>query len=64
MLLAEELMNIKDELLPLRFEALKRIVEALKFNEQYSSDSNILQQWLVILFNRNEHLRKYLQGDR
>ena len=44
----------------MRLQSLKKIVEALKFNEQYSSDSNIIQQWIVILLNRNKHLRQYL----
>jgi hypothetical protein len=59
-LLAEEIISIQDDLKELRFESLKRITEALKFNEQYSSDSNIIQQWIVILLNRNANLRAYL----
>ena len=59
-LLFEEIISIKDDLVPLRLAVLNKIVDALKFNEQYSSDSNIIQQWIVILINRNEHLRNYL----
>lgn len=32
-------------------------------NEQYALDSNIIQQWIVILVNRNQDLRKYLSAE-
>jgi deoxyhypusine synthase len=63
MLLAEEISTIRDDFISLRLEGINRIVDALKYNEQYSSDSNIIQQWLVILFNRNEHLRNHLMSE-
>lgn len=64
MLLAEQIVRVRDDFADLRLQTLKKIVEALKFNEQYSSDSNIIQQWIIILLNRNENLRGYLATEQ
>jgi hypothetical protein len=47
----------------LRFGGFFKIVEALVHNEQYSLDSNIIQQWVVILLNRNQALRAFVAND-
>lgn len=44
----------------MRIQNFKKIIEALIHNEQYALDSNIIQQWIIILVNRNEDLRNYL----
>ena len=59
-LLYEKIIRIEDRFKELRLQAFKKIVEALAHNEQYSLDSNIIQQWIIILARRNEDLQKYL----
>ena len=58
--LFEKVIRIQDELVEERLAGFLKLVEALKVNEQYSLDSNIIQQWLVILVNRNPCLREFL----
>ena len=48
----------------LRLQGFRSLQEGLIFNEKYSLDSNIIQQWIIILVNRNKCLRDYLQKDR
>jgi hypothetical protein len=60
-LLFEKMLNIQDELLDLRLQGLHSLQEGLICNEKYSLDSNIIQQWIIILVNRNEVLRNHLQ---
>ena len=48
----------------LRIQCFRSLQEGLIFNEKYSLDSNIIQQWIIILVNRNKCLRDYLQKDR
>lgn len=62
-LLFEKLINVQDGLRQLRLSGLHRIVEALMHNEQYSLDSNIIQQWIIILLNRNQILRTFVAND-
>jgi hypothetical protein len=62
-LLFEKLIAVQDGLKQLRLSGFHKIVEALMHNEQYSLDSNIIQQWVVILLNRNQHLRAHVAND-
>ena len=45
-------------------QGFRSLQEGLIFNEKYSLDSNIIQQWIIILVNRNKCLRDYLHKDR
>lgn len=36
------------------------MIRALKDNEKYTSDSNIIQQWIVKILKKNVHLQKIL----
>ena len=37
----------------IRLAGFDKILDALKYNEEYALDSNIIQQWIVIILNRN-----------
>ena len=62
-LLFEKVISVQDGLKQLRLSGFHKIMEALMHNEQYSLDSNIIQQWVVILLNRNQHLRAHVAND-
>ena len=59
-ILFEKLLGVQDNLTELRLQGLKGLQEALIHNEKYSLDSNIIQQWIIIIINRNELLRNYV----
>lgn len=63
-LLFEKLINVQDDLKELRLQGFRSLLEGLIANEKYSLDSNIIQQWIIVLVNRNPDLQAYLQSER
>ena len=59
-ILYEKIIRIEDDYVEERKNGFIKLIEALRINEQYSLDSNIIQQWIVILVNRNACLRDFL----
>lgn len=62
-LLFEKMINVQDDLLDIRLQGFRSLQEGLICNEKYSLDSNIIQQWIIILVNRNTNLRAYIEKD-
>ena len=44
-------------------KGLSFMIKALKDNERYALDSNIIQQWIIKLTKKNKNLQKALQED-
>ena len=59
--LMKALLNINDEFTEHRTKkGLSFMIKALKDNEKYTLDSNIIQQWIVKLLKKNKNLQKCL----
>jgi len=61
--LFEKLIKVSDELTDIRLQGFRSLQEGLICNEKYSLDSNIIQQWIIILVNRNANLRAHIEKD-
>ena len=62
-LLFEKLINVQDDLAEVRLQGFRSLQEGLICNEKYALDSNIIQQWIIILVNRNINLRSHVESD-
>ena len=62
-LLFEKIINVQDDFADIRLQGFRSLQEGLICNEKYSLDSNIIQQWIIILVNRNINLRTRIEDD-